>query len=546
MRQVLAYCGIIAFLQLCSGTFPWVASSSLAIGKTPQGRTEISDGYPSGSGDADQEFHTSVPQTWGDLRTLEVPLADADHSPVEVSWEFYYRVPWRPIYKSYPVYAPGHEPPGYFDWLKQQEPQVIWGIDSEGASHKPSLRTELDWIKAGEMVFDAPITYDTDSWGSSVVKVEDVRDPAWYQATGTPAGTDGTVPFARYVVRKKGVVELGQQSCGMCHTRVMPDRTFVKGAQGNFPFDRAAAFDLLKLASENKDKGKLLANVHLYLRSSFGAPWLQPEAELSRLTLDDVVRALEAIPPGVIDRGGSSIFSPVQTPDLIGVKDRHYLDHTGVVQQRSIDDLMRYAALNQDMKGLARYGDFVPEGINFRTLPAPTARSRYLDEELYALALYIYSLKPPSNPNHFDGIAERGRRVFEREGCARCHTPPLYTNNKLTLAEGFTPPAEEIKDFEILLTSVGTDPNLALRTRRGTGFYKVPSLKGVWYRGMFPHDGSCATLEDWFDARRQRDDYVPTGFKGFRVRARAVKGHPFGLNLSPEDKTALIKFLKTL
>jgi len=69
-----------------------------------------------------------------------------------------------------------------------------------------------------------------------------------------------------------------------------------------------------------------------------------------------------------------------------------------------------------------------------------------------------------------------------------CHTPPLYTNNKLPLAEGFTPPGAE-QQYDILSISVGTDPNLALKTRRGTGYYKVPSLKGVWYRGMFGHSG---------------------------------------------------------
>jgi hypothetical protein len=68
-------------------------------------------------------------------------------------------------------------------------------------------------------------------------------------------------------------------------------------------------------------------------------------------------------------------------------------------------------------------------------------------------------------------------------------------------------------------------------------------VKGVWYRGMFPHDGSCATLEDWFDARSLRDDYVHTGFKGYGIQTRAVKGHEFGLKLSPDDKRALIAFL---
>ena len=85
-----------------------------------------------------------------------------------------------------------------------------------------------------------------------------------------------------------------------------------------------------------------------------------------------------------------------------------------------------------------------------------------------------------------------------------------------------------------------------MQSVRGTGFYKVPSLKGVWYRGPFEHNGSVASLEDWFDAKRLRDDYVPTGFVGFGVKTRAVKGHEFGLRLSVQDKQAPIAFLKTL
>jgi hypothetical protein len=127
-----------------------------------------------------------------------------------------------------------------------------------------------------------------------------------------------------------------------------------------------------------------------------------------------------------------------------------------------------------------------------------------------------------------------------------CHTPPLYTNNKLVPADGFKVPEEHKKLYDILPLSVGTDPNLTMKTRRGTGYYKVPSLKGIWYRSMFEHNGSVATLEDWFDPRRLRDDYVPTGFRGVGVKSRAVKGHEFGLDLSAEDRKALIAFLKTL
>jgi hypothetical protein len=97
-----------------------------------------------------------------------------------------------------------------------------------------------------------------------------------------------------------------------------------------------------------------------------------------------------------------------------------------------------------------------------------------------------------------------------------------------------------------MMVDIGTDPGLTLSTRRGTGYYKVPSLQGVWYRGPFEHNGSVATLEDWFDPSRLNSEYRPTGFRGFRTQKRAVKGHEFGLNLSPNDKTALIAFLRTL
>jgi hypothetical protein len=65
-------------------------------------------------------------------------------------------------------------------------------------------------------------------------------------------------------------------------------------------------------------------------------------------------------------------------------------------------------------------------------------------------------------------------------------------------------------------------------------------------RGPFEHNGSVATLEDWFDQRRLRSDYIPTGYKGYGVTTRAVPGHAFGLTLSGDDKAALIAFLKTL
>jgi CxxC motif-containing protein (DUF1111 family) len=173
-------------------------------------------------------------------------------------------------------------------------------------------------------------------------------------------------------------------------------------------------------------------------------------------------------------------------------------------------------------------------------------QARLSDEALYALALYIYSLQPPANPNPHDEKARVGEQIFIREGCATCHTPPLYTNNKLTLAEGFPPSKSVPATLDILPMSVGTDPGLALATRKGTGYYKVPSLKGVWYRGHYLHDGSVATLEEMFDPDRVKETHKPGGWSLPRVETRAIKGHVFGLRLQPEERSELIAFLRTL
>ena len=70
--------------------------------------------------------------------------------------------------------------------------------------------------------------------------------------------------------------------------------------------------------------------------------------------------------------------------------------------------------------------------------------------------------------------------------------------------------------------------------------------QGCLVPSMFGHNGWCATLEDWFESHRLRDDYVPTGFVGYGVKTRAVKGHVVGLDLPDQDMKALIAFLKTL
>jgi len=164
--------------------------------------------------DASKSFHPAIPRTRddADIRTLEVPLAHAEASPVHVTSSYYYRIPVRPIYKSYPVYEPSHEPKGYWKWLQNREPVILW----DDSGHRPQLHTEADWIKAGELVVEAPISFDTEDF------LPEVRDSEAYSAIGISLTREGVNPFVHWVVRKKGTVELGFADCAECHSRLMP------------------------------------------------------------------------------------------------------------------------------------------------------------------------------------------------------------------------------------------------------------------------------------------------------------------------------------
>ena len=241
------------------------------------------------SGAQDSNHLPAIPRTWDDeaMRSAEIPLASPEASPKYVSSDYYYRMPVRPIYKSYPVYRPGKEPAAYMDWLKAQVPQVIFDASK--------LKTEQDWINAGEIVFDAAIEYE-----SSGQLFLGVRDAAWYDKNGVPTTKDGILPNMRYVVREKGKVELGTLSCAMCHSRVMPDGSVIKGAQGNYPDDHAFGYEIRQDAAQAKDKDELLKDIRKFMRRSYAAPWLDndPNGQPDRMTLQEIASVMEAIVPG--------------------------------------------------------------------------------------------------------------------------------------------------------------------------------------------------------------------------------------------------------
>ncbi len=489
-------------------------------------------------------FRPVIPKVWDEaaLASWATPVATLNVRPAHISAAEYYAVPEYNL-RSYPIYMPGREPDGYWEMLQHIGPRPL--IEPE------TLKTEADWVKAGQRVFDEATTVQLTTFDPQAIA--NFRSKEFLEKQQALPLPDGVLGTLRWVPTKQGVA-LSTSTCGGCHIIFRSDGSRIIGAPSRAEMSRQRSFrpfgvraDFLE--SQNQVlrgappfyMGSGTLGARLY--EAYGVPWLKndPNQRLKTMT-ESEYRAIvaEERNGGAITRWNGSILFPAKIPDLIGFKDRKYIDHTATHLHRGIGDLVRYAA----QVTFAEMTDFG----SHRMLSAETKRvhARLPDEALYALALYIYSLQPPPNPHPFDDKAKAGRKVFEREACAACHTPPLYTNNKVTLAQGFTPPEDKPSSIDVMPLSVGTDPGLALATRKGTGYYKIPSLKGIWYRGHYLHDGSVASLEEMFDPDRLRDSHVPGGYSPPGVQRRAIKGHEFGLKLSGVERDQLIAFLRTL
>jgi hypothetical protein len=130
-------------------------------------------------------------------------------------------------------------------------------------------------------------------------------------------------------------------------------------------------------------------------------------------------------------------------------------------------------------------------------------------------ALHYYQLSIPAPEPKADSFdkasAERGKLVFEGKArCASCHVPPLFTEPGWNMHS-----AEEL----------GIDDFQASRSP-DKKFYRTTPLRGLFVRekGGFYHDGRFTT---YLDVVNHYDRH-------------------FGLRLSPEEKSQLVEYLKSL
>ena len=482
-----------------------------------------------------------VPKIWDDraLANWATPVAGLNVRPAHYSSAEYYAAPVENL-RTYPVYHPDAEPPGYWDELRTKKPEPL--IDAR------EMRTAADWVKAGERAFremDNVFTRTDDP-----ALIAHARDPRSFE--GFMKLPDGTAWGPRWVVTERGVM-LTVPACGSCHRGIAPTGALMFAGPGGTRAPGSLRFGFqTPLTGQG---GTALRLQRTYQGDSatvafwreFTTPWAPDERiERTRSMTPGELRQQGnqfggSFGGGVFARANASPFFVSKITDLQNLRYSRYLDATATHRLRGPEDVARYAALVTGADSL----DFGPHRI--LTDEQRHVRFRYADELLYAIGVYLMSLDPPRNPEAAPSdVLARGEQVFRREGCVNCHTPPDYTNGKLTLAEGWHAPPDHPNRDDIMPVSVGTDPGLALRTRKGTGLYKIPSLRGVWYRPRLLHDGSLASLEEMFDRTRLSPTYMSKGWNPPGTTTRAIRGHLFGLELNADEKGALLAFLRSL
>ncbi|HEY4176321.1 MAG TPA: c-type cytochrome [Kofleriaceae bacterium] len=186
--------------------------------------------------------------------------------------------------------------------------------------------------------------------------------------------------------------------------------------------------------------------------------------------------------PGLVDVTTLDGSEPVKIPDLRPVRWEKYLQASGAMQQ-------------SDQTSLA---------IRIETLIITSHAEKIRPPRVVALALaeYLWSLAPtdppPPAPAAFTST------------CASCHGGE-------GLAGGLVDAAR-----------VGTDSVAAFSPNRGTGNYRVPSLRGAGDRALLLHDGSVRSLDSLLDP------------------ARTTPGHRFGTELSDADRAVIVAYVRTL
>ncbi|MGH9571508.1 MAG: cytochrome-c peroxidase [Candidatus Angelobacter sp.] len=196
--------------------------------------------------------------------------------------------------------------------------------------------------------------------------------------------------------------------------------------------------------------------------------------------------------------------------------------------------LLNPAEMNMvDEKNLVDRLNAVPEYR--RDFQQVFGRGPSLDNVAHAIAAFERTLVTPNarfdryaqgDKNALTAQEKRGLIVFfGKAACSECHKGPNFTDNKFH-SLGIAPLPGNPNDLgRFAVTNRPED----------RGAFKTPSLRNIALTAPYMHDGSSATLEDVIDL------YDRGGGDGPNKDKLVYK-----LNLTDEEKSDLIAFLKTL
>src|SRR5215470_7875120 len=274
-----------------------------------------------------------VSKTWDEALLAEwaTPVAGLNMRPTHISAKEYYAMPVENL-RTYPVYFPGREPEGYWDMLQRIGPQPL--IEPE------KLKTEADWIDAGRRVFEQAATPQLSTFDPKVI--EQVRSREFMEQQGATPFPDGALDLLRWAPTKQGVA-LSVVLCGACHVLNRSDGARVPGAPRLAEVSRTTRPPRFRAGAYIESANRVVTGappffmggtrgIGVWLYQAYGVPWLMddPNQRLKDFTAADYEEfVLAQRRAGAIARWNGSLLYPAKIPDLIGIKDRKYLDNTG-------------------------------------------------------------------------------------------------------------------------------------------------------------------------------------------------------------------------
>jgi hypothetical protein len=194
---------------------------------------------------------------------------------------------------------------------------------------------------------------------------------------------------------------------------------------------------------------------------------------------------------------------------------------------------------------------------------------------------WIWTLPPPVYPYAVDrSLAAMGESVY-RQHCVDCHADHRFRTGTIAGSRvGQVVPIDAIGTdrhrldsytLTFAMNQYGLYPDSPYRFThfRKTNGYANHPLDGIWLRGPFLHNGSVPTLRALLDAPAERPtefyrgydlfDPVNVGFVSTiaevagqhftrfdtRVPGNGNGGHVYGTDLTPDEKRALVEYMKT-